>query len=90
MEKLSRILHDLDQGNIDVTESKKLILELLEPVFWIKYDFKDIKSRPPEYNKYLIRRKDGKIHWEVWNGSGWAYNGNVITHYMMIREPLDI
>tara|TARA_R110002167_G_scaffold242818_1_gene448394 strand:+ start:347 stop:583 length:237 start_codon:yes stop_codon:yes gene_type:complete len=28
MEKLDRILHDLDQGNTNVTDAKKLVLDL--------------------------------------------------------------
>lgn len=52
---------------------------------WIEFDWQN--SRPDEYGKYFIRRKDGKIHWETWNGSGWAYNGNVITHFAVIYPP---
>lgn len=54
---------------------------------WIKYDFNDMKSRPKEVEKYFVHRKDGKIHWETWNGSGFAYNDNVITHYMKVFYP---
>lgn len=52
---------------------------------WIPYDRET--SHPTEYGKYFVRRKDGKIHWETWNGSGWAYNGNVITHFAVIYPP---
>jgi hypothetical protein len=41
---------------------------------WVAFDWMKIETRPTEYGKYLICRKDGKIHWETWNGSGWAYN----------------
>ena len=47
----------------------------------------DISSRPPKYGKYLITRKDGKIHWETWNGSGWAYNHNEIRYWAEIIPP---
>ncbi len=56
---------------------------------WIKYDFNIIESRPKETIKYVVQRKDGKIHMEKWNGSGWAYNGNVITHYLIIKPAKD-
>lgn len=56
---------------------------------WITYDWNTIESRPTEYGKYLVCRKDGKIHWETWNGSGWAYNNNVITHWALIFSPYD-
>ncbi len=36
-----------------------------------------------EYGKYLVIRKDGKIHFEVYNGTGWAYNEKVITHFYL-------
>ena len=36
-----------------------------------------------ECGKYLVMRKDGKTHFEVWNGTGWAYNEKVITHYYL-------
>ena len=55
---------------------------------WIPFDFEDIKSRPTEYGKYLICRKDGKIHWETWNGSGWAYNHNEVRFWAKIINPI--
>ena len=36
-----------------------------------------------EYGKYLVVRKDGKIHFEVYNGTGWAYNGKVIEQFYL-------
>ena len=36
-----------------------------------------------EYGKYLVVRKDGKIHFEVFNGTGWAYNENSITYFYL-------
>jgi hypothetical protein len=45
-------------------------------------------KRPTDYGKYLIfRAKCGKIHFETWNNTGWAYNNNDITHWMPIPEP---
>jgi len=57
---------------------------------WIPFDYKVYNpyTRPPRYDKYFVCRKDGKVHWETWNGTGWAYNGEVITHYMDIRKPI--
>lgn len=48
-----------------------------------------IDEKPNKYGKYFVRRKDGKVHWETWNGSGWAYNGNSITHWSEIIMPCD-
>lgn len=54
---------------------------------WVKFDFYDLSTRPTKSGKYLICRKDGNIHWETWNTSGWAYNHNVITHWAVINSP---
>jgi hypothetical protein len=54
---------------------------------WVAYNFDVTSSRPKNYGKYLVCRKDGKIHMETWNGSGWAYNSNVIEYYMLITNP---
>jgi len=54
---------------------------------WVAYDWNDISSRPPKYGKYFVHRKDGKVHWETWNGSGWAYNEKVITHWQEVKPP---
>jgi hypothetical protein len=54
---------------------------------WMAFDWNKIETRPTEYGKYLICRKDGKIHWETWNGSGWAYNHNEIIFWAVIVPP---
>lgn len=91
-----------DESNVPWAEvpenNKKLMMAVcdmviktfLEPKFcWQKYNFNDISSRPKLTGKYFIHRKDGKVHWETWNGSGWAYNNTVITHYMQIKLPIN-
>jgi len=55
---------------------------------WVEFDFNKIETRPQEYGKYLIQRKDGKIHWEVWNGSGRAYNHNSIEWWAKIVKAV--
>jgi hypothetical protein len=54
---------------------------------WVSYDWNKLETRPTKYGKYFVHRKDGKTHWETWNGSGWAYNGNVITFWMEVLPP---
>lgn len=56
-------------------------------ITWIKYDFQDIESRPKKYGRYFVQRKDGKVHWEVWNGTSWAYNENSISWWAKIESP---
>ena len=51
---------------------------------WVKFNWDDVSTRPTKYGKYLIQRKDGKIHWETWNNSGWTYNHNVIEWWAKI------
>ncbi len=36
-----------------------------------------------EVGRYLIVRKDGKIHLEQFNGTGFAYNNNSIIAYYL-------
>jgi hypothetical protein len=55
---------------------------------WTPFDFYKIETRPKQSGKYLVCRKDGKIHWETWNGSGWAYNDNVIRFWAVIISPM--
>ena len=54
---------------------------------WVAFDCNKTETRPTKYGKYLICRKDGKIHWETWNGSGWAYNHNEIRYWAEIKPP---
>ncbi len=63
------------------------LLSLIASNYWKEYRWGVEKKEPSKYGKYFIRRKDGKLHWETWNGSGWAYNGKVITHWMEIKHP---
>lgn len=54
---------------------------------WIKYSWENPISHPPAYGSYFVQRKDGKLHWEIWNGAGWAYNEKVIVHWAKIIPP---
>lgn len=72
---------------LDFAESivnKLLISDVMQ---WVAFDFMKIETRPQKYGKYLVTRKDGKIHWETWNGSGWAYNHNEIRYWAVIQPP---
>lgn len=48
-----------------------------------EFKIQEYKAQKIEYGKYLVVRKDGKIHFEVYNGTGWAYNENSITHFYL-------
>lgn len=47
-------------------------------------------KKPVKYGKYLVCRKDGKIHFEKWNNTGWAYNNNSIIAWAEILNPIDL
>lgn len=57
-------------------------------IFWIPFDFSDLEKRPKVYGRYFVCRKDGKIHMETWNGTGWAYNHNEIRFFAVIKNPV--
>ena len=86
MENKIRALHHELQDAAIYTEDYffKKVSEIFESEFWIPFDWEDKSTHPPKYGKYLICRKDGKVHWETWNGSYWAYNGKVIVGWATI------
>lgn len=46
-----------------------------------------VKERKPEkYGRYLVYRKNGKVQFETWNNTGWAYNNNDITHWLPVPQ----
>ena len=55
--------------------------------YWKKFDKDDTSTYPKKYGKYFVCRKDGKIHWETWNSTSWAYNANSIEYYAEIIKP---
>jgi len=85
--ELFEILKDIKRGNKMVAEAYDEILVLFDVTCWVAFDWDKPETRPTKYGKYFVHRKDGKVHWEIWNGSGWAYNGNVITHWMEVKPP---
>mgnify|MGYP000185706666 FL=1 len=86
-DKIFDIVTDLIREDITKDEAIDKLLVLYSVINWVAFDWMKIETRPTKYGKYLITRKDGKIHWETWNGSGWAYNGNVITYWMEVKPP---
>jgi hypothetical protein len=47
----------------------------------IKYD--KTPKLELEVGEYLVVRKDGKIHFERYNGTGFAYNNDTIVAYYL-------
>jgi hypothetical protein len=55
-------------------------LPILKPT---KYEDTPAQKSEIEYGKYLVVRKDGKKHFETFNGTSWAYNNNSIIAYYL-------
>lgn len=49
----------------------------------IKYNGSPEQIRTIMYGRYLVVRKDGKVHLETFNGTGWAYNDNSIVVFYL-------
>lgn len=84
--KTGRAYHYFDDELQEIDERR--IVRETEPTetqeHWISVNDK----QPTDYGRYMIFRRDaGKVHFETWNTSGWAYNHNQITHWMRIPEP---
>ena len=86
-DKIFDIVTDLIRGGIGKNEAIAYLLILYNFINWVEFDWMKIETRPTKYGKYLITRKDGKIHWETWNGSGWAYKHNEIRFWAEIKPP---
>jgi len=91
-QQLTEIVEKHLEGNYLVGNDNKAkmisdILVLFNVSYWVAFDWDKPETRPTKYGKYFVHRKDGKVHWETWNGSGWAYNGNVITYWMEVKPP---
>lgn len=89
-DKIWKLVHDWCENQQDAVNipdtSRRYLMDLI--MITIPYDWKPFpENRPTKYGKYFVIRDDGKIHWETWNGSGWAYNGTVITHFCVINKP---
>lgn len=96
IQKLIQVGKMLERGELELSGAETDIKYYLEQYTalrqtaiarWVAFDWNKIETRPTEYGKYLICRKDGKIHWETWNGSGFAYNNNEIRFWAVIMPP---
>jgi hypothetical protein len=86
-EKIIKIMLGWIEHNEPIETTADKLLDLFAVINWVAFDFYKIETRPTAYGKYLICRKDGNIHWETWNGSGWAYNNNEIRYWAVIVPP---
>lgn len=84
IEETTRLLLN---GTLLKEDADKILFNICHVSGWVAYDWNKPETRPKEYGKYFVHRKDGKVHWETWNGSGWAYNGNVITDWQEVKPP---
>jgi len=82
--------HGLDRKRLKSLRNKFKKLFIIESngsgVLWRPYILGDSSSYPKQPKKYLVKRKDGKIHFEMYNGTGWAYNNNSITDWCELNH----
>lgn len=88
--EISRLRYNGDVSDYAETSllAEVKVLENQSTHSWIKYNWDNPISHPPKYDKYFVQRKDGKVHWETWNGAGWAYNENSIEWWANINPPI--
>ena len=85
--EIEQIITDHFDRKLSLGEAVTKILRLCNVRGWVAYDWRKPETRPKAYGKYFVCRKDGKVHWETWNGSGWAYNHNEIRFWARIEPP---
>lgn len=71
------------QVSEDTKEKVSKYLDMLDNNLIPQFKIQEYTKQKLEYGKYLVIRKDGKVHFEVYNGTGWAYNENSITHFYL-------
>lgn len=55
---------------------------------WKNFDLSDKTTHPEKPGRYLIyREKCDKMHFEQWNGIGWASSNNDCTEYCIPNKP---
>jgi len=87
--EILRLRHNRDISDYAETSllAEVKILENQSLQSWIKYSWDNPISHPSKYGKYFVQRKDGKVHWETWNGAVWAYNESSIDYWAKISPP---
>lgn len=62
---------------------------MVNSISWTDYNFSLIASHPPKPGRYLIYRQIcDKMHFETWNGNGWASSNTDCSHWAVINKPI--
>ena len=80
-EGLCHLIIAAEKLSTPTTEPK----EVKEP--WLSFDANKVDTYPTVYGSYIVCRKDGKMHFETYNGTGWAYNHKAIIAYFKLNPP---
>lgn len=85
---------------LDIMNADKNISEETRIIMFVEYaklvseeskssEWYSVKQFKPSVSKqYEVYRAGArKQHYEMWNGTGWAYNNNDITHFREIKAP---
>ena len=79
-------VQELAQNAVTFLEKEfaKIDNQILPPVLTaVQYTGTPVQKEAIPYGRYLVMRKDGEMHLETFNGTGWAYNNNSITWFYM-------
>lgn len=86
--QLNERMQKLSYEQLQYTTEPEEVEEPQPVYFWNLFLISDANTHPKQVGKYLVQRKDGKHHFEMWNGSGWAYNHKEIVSYALVK-PFD-
>ena len=68
----------MKKREIEIYSIEEITLPVLKPV---EYTNTPEERKKIAYGRYLVVRRDGKRHFEIFNRTGWAYNNNSIVAY---------
>lgn len=79
--ELKQAIKILNENNMDETQQySKSFPPILKPV---KFTNSKEQRENMIYGHYLVIRKDGKCHKEIWNGTQWVYNNTEIEYFYL-------
>jgi hypothetical protein len=72
------------QCSIDVIQNKINTIEKELGIQTVdEFKLHEYNNQKLEYGKYIVVRKDGKKHIEIYNNTGWAYNNDSIKYFYL-------
>lgn len=75
-----RLMSSTVKGMLEIDKISKDSEMLLAPA---ELKLTQFTGQKLDYGRYLVVRKDGKMHLETYNGTGWAYNHTSIVSFYL-------